>query len=82
MKAENYTLKSYGEGSLILNELEPLNYEYRFLGCDYPIQGDNEWRFWIEYGCKNGEAITETVNLKDEEKETIKKLVMEFITTV
>ena len=84
-----YNLEPCGDGSFYVKELEILesesededNLEYKYLGVDYPIDGDEVWRFWIEYGYKHGESVTLEAILTKKDEEEIKELVMKSINT-
>ena len=70
---------SYGESSYILCEIESKQYEYILLGADIPVPDDNTWRFWIEYGFKDGHTEIEKWDMSNTQEEMLKEEIRKFI---
>jgi len=50
---------------------------YAMLGFDAPIDYDPQWRFWVEFGDKWGDAETYDAGISESDKERIKQLYFE-----
>lgn len=51
---------------------------YMILGFDAPMEGDREWRFWVECGDEDGYAETHAANIKPEEEKLIKQMYFDY----
>lgn len=51
---------------------------YALLGFDAPIDEDPHWRFWVEFGDRDGYAETYDAEISDSDKERIKQLYYEY----
>lgn len=64
-----------GDGTYLLADVdnpEDTEDEFTILGVDTPIEGDNEWRFWIGKGIEDGNGVREYIpaelSKKDEQR--------------
>ena len=78
--AKDIKIDPYGNGTYTLAYIFPMNEydEYILFGFDAPLEDDPVWRFWVEFGDKDGAADTEDAKISDEDKEKIKKLFEEY----
>lgn len=73
-----FCVGTYGKGTAIIGKLqhdEKSDEEYKFFGCDYPIDGDMTWRFWVETGTFGGFAYTVSAVITEEDEQYYKKIV-------
>lgn len=71
----------YTEGCVILKRFGGNGYDidYVLIGCDFPIESDDEWRFWEEIGYSSGSSYNFKITLSEEDEREVKNYILSHI---